>query len=230
MKGAFTFIEIIVVVTIIALISTGGFFYFASFLWQKDIITQVEQIEAFLDEKHSDIQRVNISNFTMDFSLWKGAIYDINNDGVSYSYFQNVDFDTGDFGVVNYGSGVYSWNVKVFADNKLSDNILFSPAWVIPFTFTGSSSYILHAYEDWLLTNTLWAMYYSDENLENNPDKFLLLGEINMRSDKSWTSFSEVSLHETPAGKVILGSGSILESVYLFFTRGEYEYSLKLER
>lgn len=227
----FTFVEMIVVVTIFVLMSSSWFFYFANYLWQKKIDTLWQQISLEIQDLDTQIIRKQISDYTVYFSLDFGYWYQVNNTGEASAYILSSDFSTGSFIVWNTHSGAaLPWTLKLYQWEKIHEQLLLPSDTPTTLELFSDDSYSLASYFSGSLTNSIGIKYFSEENLWTEEDTKLYLSQINSLADMTGTGYTQLKVENTGNGKKFTASWDTLESVYLEFTQWGYTYVLPLIR
>lgn len=92
-NSGFTFVEIIVVITIIALLSVNSVFYFNDFIWKQELSYDISQLESNIIDLDADIKNQKSFDYSLYFnknSYW----YSISQNSIWNNIKQNVIFDT----------------------------------------------------------------------------------------------------------------------------------------
>lgn len=92
-KSGFTFVEIIVVVSIIAIISVNSVFYFHDFIWKQELSYDISQLETIINNLDTDVKNQKSFDYNLNFkknSYW----YSISQNSIWNNVKQEVTFDT----------------------------------------------------------------------------------------------------------------------------------------
>lgn len=227
MKTGFTFIEILVVITIIALLSVVTFSSFFAFVERQDWEAQVATFKEKLVDFESQIQRKEIWNYVVTIRTGSGYTYETDKKSFFYSL-SSIDFLNGIF--------TLSWNVGTGSTIKIENTSWgkytsdqFVNGWSIySWNFPLWKEQTYTVYVDGKQENSMWFSYYGLDSVSNN-SKNLLLSSIWSNGDKTGTSFSGIVLKNFFGKKSLETLSWVpLSVVYLFFEKGGNEYSLTL--
>jgi prepilin-type N-terminal cleavage/methylation domain-containing protein len=121
---AFTFVEIIVTITIIALISSSWVFYFHDFIWKQEISIHINNFQNKISELNNDVKKHNTFDYIINFdknSHW----YTISENNIWTDYLQDVQFDTisNNWSVSVLPATNDIWEIKIYSWNKKIDEI-----------------------------------------------------------------------------------------------------------
>ncbi len=226
-KSGFTFVEILIVVSIIAILSVATFSSFFGFIERQDWEGKITVFKEKLLDFDSQIQKKEILNYTIDILTGSGYTFETDTKSSFYSLW-DIDFSRGIF--------AFTWNIDTSSTIKI-ENInggkytldQFVAWWIV---YSGSfqiwKDQLYTIYVDGKQKNSVGISYYWVSDTSND-SKNIILSSVWSNSDKSWTSYSGVVLKNS-FGKKSLETLSwvSLSTVSLFFEKGGHEYSLTL--
>ncbi|MDP2090387.1 MAG: hypothetical protein Q8K30_02210 [Candidatus Gracilibacteria bacterium] len=231
-KLAFTYIELIVVITIITLLSSTGVFYFNDFVKNQELTLKVNTIEDNLKDLDKKIKNNEIFDYEIQLNTStgsKGYVTYVNNFDIPYN--QKIDFNS-----VN-GSGTLSTNgnssltgsLKLYKKHKLYTSavrqgntnqdfsLLDEPFYKIVGTLTGE------------VLNDIYINYFDEDNIFLEKNNLLILIAINSESDKTGTGINSIVIKNIGGTKTILGDGNNYNELYLFFENNGKEKFIRIK-
>ncbi|MFA5917329.1 MAG: type II secretion system protein [Candidatus Gracilibacteria bacterium] len=226
---AFTFVEILFVVMIISLLSVSGVNYFNNFIDSK----RIEKDLSFIDTKIKDLnKKVNdkeIYDYEMVFSGSKDyLLYKTNQIIKKAELILNLDPITKSFTMTTTQTSSGYWNISLYVDNKLNDEIFTEQTNV----FTGKMDYAQSYDIKTKLVGqefNLGVFYFSEDNLDDS-GVFTNFIQANTKPDKTGSSSINFVLKNVNS-KLQFYSGTTLwdsKEAYLFFEKGGFEKSIKV--
>jgi|GEM_PF-1269357 len=93
-KRAFTFIEIIVVVSIMAVVSVSSVFYFDRFIQSQTTKSVITSFSSEIDFLDSQIQQGKIYDYEISLGVGKFFTYSFDNYKKERAYFFNTDYSS----------------------------------------------------------------------------------------------------------------------------------------
>ncbi len=218
---AFTYIELIVVIIIITLLSSSWIFYFLDFIKWQEIKQQVNVIKEQFSNLEKKVKNFVIFDYEIQLStntwtLW--YINYINNFDISYK--QYIDFNSVTWsGILSITwSGTDNWSIKIYKKNKLYINELIQWDKKINFDFNDEIKYKIIWTLSWETLNEIDINYFSEDNLYPKKNNLLILSEINTKEDKSWSWSSDLLIKNIWWIKSIIWDWiNYYDEVYLFF-------------
>lgn len=224
----FTFIEIIISLSIIILLSGTSIYYFDSFSKKQKLEFDIEKLEDDIKYLDSKVKNREI----LDYEL------DIKKDSYFYAYSYNKKINTyyQDLDIIwafsweiktNDLLGWKVWAVKIYKNNKISEEIYLDSKETYPIDIWENKEISIYSYISWSYINPIEIKNLSlndllEENLTN-------IYEINTKEDKSWTDLDNIIIKNINNIKKIEDQDwNKLETVYLFFEKNSIEKSLKL--
>lgn len=229
-SNAFTLVEIMFVVAIIAFLSVSWVNYFNGFVDSKRIETELYVISDKIELLNNKVRNKEIYDYSIIFSWSKDyLIYNLNQTVKDSNTNLFIDNNTKDFSIKPiWLTGSWVWEIKTYKEIKLLSKKVLDQ-WEI---FTGSmadyQSYdIISTFESW--EDLLWIMYYSEDNLNSSwiTTNFL---EANTKSDKSGLSTKNFVLKDINSKKIFYSWNTLWDNkeVYLFFEKAWVEKSIKI--
>lgn len=227
-KRAFTFIEIIVVVSIMAVVSVSSVFYFDRFIQSQTTKSVITSFSSEIDFLDSQIQQGKIYDYEISLGVGKFFTYSFDNYKKERAYFFNTDYSSWRIDLkTNITNPSTGWSLRIYGNEKIQEikdiKAIDTTNTLLKYkknTFTSSFS--------WSTWNTLVSEYYSQDNLFLGEEKNITLSSINTQQDKLGQSFTWIILKNKDSKKEIFWSGTKLETVFLFFKRGEFETYLEI--
>lgn len=230
----FTLIELIIVISIIMIVSSSWTYYFSKFIWSQKIKQELEIIKSDFDILDKNIKNYNIFDYKINLNIQTWSL--------AYTYYTNL-FDTDNYQLLDLNSITWTWiiftndtspnlwNFKIYKKNKLFINELLP--WNISYSwnFYEENIYKINWNLSWIKINDIWIKYFSASNIENNSNNFLTLIWINTEKDKSWNSYSSITITNIWNKKELLWNWEILlNQAYLFFEREWIEETLLIQK
>lgn len=157
-KKAFTFIEIIVTITIISLISISGTFYFHDFIWKQELVIYMDKFNSTYKELNNEVKIQKIFDYTLNIqrhSYW----YTVSKNNIWVQNIQVAIFDTQNNSwsislkpVVNN-----IWEIKFYKGIKKIEQITKNGLDIVTFNVDDFST--IQSSLSWSTLNTL-SFYY----------------------------------------------------------------------
>ncbi len=227
LKKAFTFVEIIVVVSIMWIMSIASVFYFDNFTQSqtlKSVISSFSSEIIFLD---SQVQQGKIYDYEISLGGWKFFTYSFDNYKKERAYF-NTDYFSGSIDLkTNITDSLVGWNIRIYGDEKIQEEKYLQATGILTSFLKYKKNTFVSSFS-WRQGNTIVSEYYSQENLFSTAEKNILLSSMNTKQDKTGQSFTWVLIKNKDNKKEIFWDWVNLNKVFLFFKRGEYETYLEI--
>ncbi|MDA7494800.1 type II secretion system GspH family protein [Candidatus Gracilibacteria bacterium] len=120
-KNAFTFVEIIVSISIVSLIGFSGVFYFQDFIGKQNILTHIQQFENTIDELDNEIKKQEVFDYTIVINP-ESAGYLISKNNIGTEYKQSLTYnDNTQTGTLDIDPPVDNiWEMKIYENHKKS--------------------------------------------------------------------------------------------------------------
>lgn len=185
---AFTFVEIIVSITIISLISVSWIFYFNDFIGKQEIWIHIQSFKSTINNLDYKIKKQDIFDYNIFInknSYW----YTISENNIWTDYVQNIEFDT----LNNSGSISINpadgeiWELKIYSNNKKSEQVTRN--WTDTININIDKETRIQSSLSWSTLNTLTLKYYNEQDWNQSKELYIL--DI---LDSTWTN-SYDSLH-----------------------------------
>ncbi|MCD5385211.1 hypothetical protein LRZ95_00925 [Candidatus Gracilibacteria bacterium] len=235
-KKAFTFIELIIVISIMILITTSSVFYFLDFVKNKEVGQKIQILEDNLTKLDKDVSNYKIFDYEV--------IFDINTHSGGYiSYINNFDINNSQYidsfnsltgsGVIKFlGSGTGS--IKIYKKDKFIYKTGITSSDTINYDFNQEISYKIKSTLTGEILNDIGINYYSEDNLKPEKNNLLNLTDINTKKDKSGTNITKLIITNI-GGKKVFYSGSLSnkitdDNIFLFFESNGVEKFIKITK
>lgn len=232
--SAFSLIELIVVLSIIAI----AWFSSISFFWDfsdKNIINQdLSILKQNIDKYDKDIKNMKIYDYKMIIKTWSLAY-------ITYTNYINQDYKA----LLDFNNDSLTWSLytnweisiwTIFSFDSYNNNKLFISSNIDAkdkqmFDFSSLNKVEISSSISWSIVNNVYLDYYSQENSYTwtNLANKLVLTNINTKDDKSWRWFDYIEIENINNKKFIKDkSGHIVDKVFLFFQKWWKEVSLEI--
>lgn len=227
-KKAFTFIELLVVITIIVLISSTGVIYFFKQVSSLNVSSEIDKVIDIVDNLDSEIENKKILDYNIyiknnDFWL----TWSINNLWINNSQNLNMNFDTWTW-IITSNSWTYLkiyWWIKLYKTVQVDSSNNYS------YNFWNNVDSKIESSYSWSILNEVFINYYSPDNIKKNNEDRLELTNINTKSDKSWTSYNSLEIKNINWKKIIIPNWwSDINKIYLFFERWWVEKFIEIKK
>lgn len=228
-KNAFTFVEILFVISIISFLTFSSVMYFNNFVDRKKIDGDIYLIKSSFEELDSKVKNNEIYDYEIKFS---GKLYYllrlnqvINPTKINFS----MNEDTKNFNMTTNLTNPGIWDIKTYIVDKVLDVKSIDQQGVFTWTLNQYSSYNIYSTLDWG-EDKLWIFYFSLDNLSSSwiTTNF---AHANTKLDKTWAQSHNFILKNVN-NKFKFYSGSTewknIDEVYLFFEKNWIEKHIKI--
>jgi type II secretory pathway pseudopilin PulG len=223
---AFTLIELLVVVSIIITISVSWVFYFSDFIENQELKQKLSAIEEDFQELDKEIENYSIFDYEISLSTTTGSLwYIVHKNLFDIEKNAQIDYDFSDeTGTISIKNGLLSdlWNIEIFKKEKLfySDSKNGNSSYI--WNFSESPAYKVSGSLSGSTLNDIYIHYFADSNRDIEQWNLIELIAINSKEDKSWTSYTNLSIQSIWKKKTI---GNNESEIYLFFeNRGREDF------
>lgn len=227
---AFTLVEIMFVVAIIAFLSVSWVSYFNGFVDSKRIETELYLIKDKIDLLNNKVRNKEIYDYSIIFSWSKDyLIYNLNQTLKNSNTNLYIDNNTKTFSIKPiWLTGSWAWEIKIYKEIKLLSKKILDQWEIFTWSMAEYQSYdVISTFETG--EDLLWIMYYSEDNLNSSwvTTNFL---EANTKSDKSWLSTKNFILKDINSKKSFYSWNTLWDNneVYIFFEKAWVEKSIKI--
>ena len=157
-KKAFTFIEIIVSITIISLISISGTFYFHDFIWKQELVVCIDAFNSTYKELNNDVKTQKIFDYKLDIQR-NSYGYTVSKNNIWLENIQVPTFDTknNSWSIYLNPADTNIWEIKFYKDLKKIEQI--TKNWSDNITFNIDDFSTIQSSLSWSPLNTL-IFYY----------------------------------------------------------------------
>lgn len=218
---AFTFIELIVSVTIMAIIWTSGMFYFHEFIWKKELLTHINSFENAIWELDYQVKKQDIFDYQLELeknTFW----YTISKNNIWTDFTQEAVFDSlnnsWSINIIENSSEI--WEIKIYQSWKKADQITRN--WSDSISIDVQKNTEIVSSLSWSKLNTLSLNYF-----ENNNEKTFFILDI---LDNNMTSYDSLTIRNINGKKTYLHESSQVNSlpIILLFEQNWIEEKLEL--
>ncbi len=229
---AFTFVEILFVVTIISLLSISSVNYFNSFIDSKRVEKDLSFVESKIIQLNKKVKDKEIYDYEMSFSWSKDYLYYKTNQIIKKTeLILNLDSITKSFTMTTNPTNSWYLNIFLYINNKLKHKIFTEQTKAFTWKMDLAQSYEIKTKLVWEEID-LGIFYFSEDNLDNSwaTTNFI---QANTKADKIWWLSSSDFKIKNINSKVQFYSWTTLwdsKEVYLFFEKWWLEKSIKIGR
>ena len=226
-KKAFTFIELLVVITIITITTISWVFYFSrqvSSMWLSSKITNVKN---FIDKLDNDISNKKVFDYKIYFkknSIWFTG--SLNNLWIDYSQKLFMNFDTGTWIIYSHTG----WDLKIYSGIKYKDTIFLEDKNNYSYLFNKNIYWKIESSYSWEILNTVFLQYFSEENFDKNILDKLKLIWIYWNSSKTSGNYASLIIQNINWNKKIIADWVEKNKIYLFFEQNWVEKFLEIKK
>ena len=234
-KKAFTFIELIIVISIIILISSTWVIYFFKQVSGLKINSEIENIVDIIDNLDSQVYSKKILDYKINIDKNNnklGFIYNTNNLWLDYKQYLNLDFETWTWILsTDLTSTWSSYSFKIYSGIKFQWKYIIDGSDTISKNFNKNINSKIVATLSWNTLNDIYVNYYSPDNIIQNNENKLELTWIYNNNNKTWTNYNNIIIQNINWKKSIIPNlGSWINKVYLFFEREWVEKFIEIKK
>lgn len=222
-KKAFTFIELVVVITIIILISSSWVIYFFRQVSSLKLASEIEKLLNIVDKLDSEVDSRKILDYSINIGTSSnklGFFYTTNNLWLDYRQELNMNFDTWTWILSTNLSTWNNYTFKIYSWIKFQWKNIIDSSDTYEYNFLENINYKIIWTLSWSVLNNIYINYYSSDNLIQDNENKLELININSKSDKTWISYNSLEIKNLNWKKSIIPDWwSDISKIYLFFER-----------
>ena len=222
-KKAFTFIELVVVITIIILISSSWVIYFFRQVSSLKLASEIEKLVNIVDKLDSEVDSRKILDYSINIGTSTnklGFFYTTNNLWLDYRQELNMNFDTWTWILSTNLSTWNNYTFKIYSWIKFQWKNIIDSSDTYEYNFLENINYKIIWTLSWSVLNNIYINYYSSDNLIQDNENKLELININSKSDKTWISYNSLEIKNLNWKKSIIPDWwSDISKIYLFFER-----------
>lgn len=221
--SGFTFIELIVVISIISLLSVNSIFYFNDFIWKQELSYDISQLESNINDL--DLEIKNQKSF--DYSLYfeKGSYwYTISQNNIWNDIKQEITFDTITWsGMINLSPALIDiWEIKIYKWHKKIQQFIQNWSESIDIKVDDTME-ILWTFS-WSTLNSLRLAFFDIDKETEIKNTFIL--DI---LDKNLVSQNSLTIENISWSKIYNWNNTTLEKpIYIVFEKNWIESTLEL--
>lgn len=227
----FTYIELLVVIWIIVLISSTWVFYFLDYINEQEINQKLSLIKQDFKDLNKQINNYNVFDYEIKMNtinLKKWYIVFLNNFNIDYRQDINFDSETWSWTIFINWDGTINWYLKIYKNLKLILGKSIESDIIFNYDFVEDQNYTLLSKIWPYNSNEIKIKYFTENNVLKENNTFLVLTNINTNFDKSWTSITNLSIKNIWWKKTIIWDWISYDEVYVFFESNWKEGYLKL--
>lgn len=219
----FTFIELIIVFSIIMLVSVLSIGQFNSFLDTNYIEVHSQEIYEVIDSLDSAVKKGEIYDYSLFFSTGSWYMYSVNNTGpYTISFNPTPDYFWYSGTVISNSTDPWvTLSLKTYDGIKIEKNVLYISTWSYNIWFWKNRDYTLKTSFSWTGWNSIFLKFYSEDNLISQKiiEKRLILEGI---KDTGGNILPWIILKNINNKKTLTESWwtTLYNKVDLFFSRG----------
>lgn len=217
----FTFVELLVVVAIIAIISIAWVFNFISNQSEINFSNDLDKINDLIIEYDNEIWN-EITDYEITFFTWASFFVVWENNSYK-DYLQNITFNSYTWTITNNSNTWWYFKVDIYKWDKLEQSQILNSSWSVDYSFTWSWDFKIRSYLDGLELNTLKIKSFWDYDLWQE----IYLNNINY----SWGNLWEVKLKNNLSdNKIIFNWTDEYENIKLTFEKDWIEKTLEINK
>ena len=221
-KKWFSLIELIIVISIMAIISVWGLSYFTGFIDDLKISNAVYEIKGDLDSLDNKVNKKEIFDYELYFSGSSLYYYSYENifdldyklnigdvDLITWSWVVEINWAVSGTGIIrSYWDYKFIKQEEVILPNNFTWKFGEYKNYTIKWNFSGQ------------ILNNIVINYFSDSNLDLEKQDYIRLIWINAEQDKSWDSYDKIVVKNILWKKIFynnLWAEIDKDKIYLFF-------------
>lgn len=236
LKPGFTFVEIIISITILALISFVWVSSFQKFFSSSQITAIKTKFTNQINSEKNDLLSWKITSYRITFNSWAKALF------ISEDFYKNsnlISFDIADFNsfswkIVTNNASNWTWYVNTYLDNILYQSELKNfNSWYISFNLSGNKTfqtYVVNSTVDDISTNNLKIFRLDYSWLDDNMVRDTIISTL------SWANlYNKVSLENIMWNKRVLVNSWWVDiptndEIITTITRWAEDFSFKIDK
>ena len=228
-KKAFSFVEIMFVVAIIAFLSVSGVNYFNGFVDSKRIETELSLVNNKLEILNTKVKNREIYDYEVIFSWSKDFLmYKLNQSTNKSNTILNIDKNTKNYTMSSSLSNTWTWEIKIYNENKKIFEKVIDQRSTFTWKMDSYQSYDIKSKFD-IWDDLIWIFYYSEDNLNSSGVTTNFI-EANTKSDKMGLKTSNFTLKKFNSKNNFYSWNTLWDTkeAYLFFEKAWLEKSIKI--
>lgn len=228
----FTFIELVIVISIITLIWFSWVFYFNDFVKKTELENKLNTLKDDLLSLDKNIENYKISDYELNFNTSTWTLW-------YTTYINNFDLNNNQY--INFNSNTWSWiiwtnwwlndswKIKLYKKHKLFVNETNSWNYIMNFNFNTEPYYKIYGSFSWETLNDINVSYFNEENLYPEKNNLLKLTSINTKIDKTWTNLTSLKITNIWWSKNIYWDWIKITNAFLFFELNDKENYIEVK-
>ncbi len=233
---AFSLVELLVVITIIAIISASWLMYFTDFANNLKIRNAIYEIKGDLEGLDNKINNKKLFDYEIYFEINSLYYYDYKNN-FDLNYRQklvSLDSNTWIWNIKIDWASSWTWRIKYYRDYKFKKEEEISYNWTFSWNFKKYKNNLIEWYFLWEKLNSIDINYFSINNIDLETQDYIVLVWINTKQDKSGASYNKIIIKNILWKKEFYDNSLneiATEKIYLFFENNIWKVeSLKISK
>ncbi len=230
-KKAFSFVEIMFVVAIIAFLTASWVNYFNGFIDSKRIETELFLINNNIELLNTKVKNQEIYDYEVNFSWSKEYVtYKLNQSIKKQNTILLIDKNTKTYTLSGGLSYTWTWEVKIYTDNKKIFEKILDQRNTFTWKMDSYQKYDIKSKFD-IWEDLFWIFYLSEDNFTSSwvTTNFV---EANTKIDKTGISSKNFLLKNINKNNMFYSWNILWDTneVYLFFEKAWLEKSIKIRK
>jgi len=230
---AFTYIELIVVISIITILSSSWVYYFLDLAKNQELNQKINTINDNINDLEKKIINYSIFDYEIRFSTanwWLWYINYINNFDNTYNQNINLNLINWSWTLWTNWNSSQEWNLIIYKNIKLYVNVIRQSDSLYNYYFNEKQFYKIIWTLSWETLNEIDIRYFAEDNVYPEKNNSLSLKTINTKEDKSWTGIINLSIINIWGNKSLLWDWVNTNEVYLFLELDWKEGFIKITK
>lgn len=223
----FTFVELVIVIFIVSMISIYGVSTFLTN--QKKVIFkhEIERVNKTIIDFNNDIWK-DITDYKINFLAWESFFTSSENE-LYKDNIQSISFNSWTWIITTNATG-WLLEVNIYENYKLTDTQILNATWSLEYSFTWTSNYAIKSKINSAEINTLRLNRYSI-NTEFWASSDIILNSMTWSYEWSIYSYTGVTYkNDLTQNKEIISNWYILDDLTLYFEKDWVELNLNIKK
>jgi len=220
-RRAFTLIELLIVITIIILVTSGWVMYFFKQISSMKLTWEIQKVVDIIDNLDAQVRSRKILDYSFIIDTSKNQRwFNYTTNILGLNSIQELDFHSENWtGTLSTTStSTWSYVFRIYSWVKFESEQIIDSTDTIIKSFLNNQEYKISATLSWTILNDMYINYYSEDNIDMNWENYLKLIAI---KNKAWTtSYTSVNISNLNWKKSIIPDWwTEVNEVYLYFER-----------